>query len=356
MKLAPQLKTAIQAATQGDLRKLRSHLNANPEFVEDPRFLNGAALTGQIETAGLLLSLGADPDGLVPSHEGYRPLHRAIEHRGVPKSSNHIRLVEMLLDAGASLDSRATWMQLVPLAVAGLAGDEKFIRLLQKRGAKLSIFTAAVTGDVGRVRGFLKRVPATAKDTNNMTVLHYAAVSGLRNRSEQFEQIANTLLDAGADGDARENIGPYPQTPVLHFAAWKNYSLARVLLGRGCNPNFGFGNCLWREPGEMAELFLAHGADVNGRENSGQPLLNSRIHWNLPSVVLWLLKNGADPNLADSKGNSALHEAASRGINPTVVKALLAHGAKKKKRNQEGLLPVEIARAKKRSALVSLLE
>ncbi|HET6407612.1 MAG TPA: ankyrin repeat domain-containing protein, partial [Chthoniobacteraceae bacterium] len=141
----------------------------------------------------------------------------------------------------------------------------------------------------------------------------------------------------------------------LHFAAWKNYAVAKTLLGRGCNPNYGFGNCLWREPGRMAELFLAHWADPSGKEPSGVPLLNSRIHWNLPSVALWLLKNGADPNLTDKDGNTALHEAASRGINPKVTQALLDAGGKKAAKNLASLTPLDIARQKKREKLIPLL-
>jgi ankyrin repeat protein len=221
----------------------------------------------------------------------------------------------------------------------------------------VNIFTAAVTADVGKVRGFLKRKgAATSKDENSMTVLHYAALSGLGDDfAEQYGELAEMLLDAGGDGDSRENIGPYPSMPVLHFAAWKNYAVAKALLGRGCNPNYGFGNCLWREPGRMAELFFAHGADVNGREGSGQPILHSRIHWNLPSVALWLIKNGADPNLRDAEGNTALHEAASRGINPKVIQALLEAGGKKSLKNQAGLSPLDVAKQKKREKLIPLL-
>jgi ankyrin repeat protein len=354
MKSSPQLKQAAEAAARGDCRALRKILNASPEITEDARLLNDAALHGQIEAVRLLISSGSDPDGQVPSHEYYRPLHRAIEHRGVPRNPGHRQVVETLIEAGASLEERATWMQLVPLAVAGMVGDREVIELLHEAGSVETIFTAAITVDYAGVRRFLKRKSAAlTKDVNNMTPLHYAALCGVDDAERG--KIAEMLLDAGADPDARENIGPYPETPVLHFAAWKNYPLAEVLLSRGANPNFGFGNCLWREPGEMAELFLAHGADVNGREASGQPFLNSRIHWNLTSVALWLLKNGANPNLTDSAGNTALHEAAWRGVNPKVVEAILAKGGKRSAKNKDGVTPLDIAKQKNRGKIVPLL-
>jgi ankyrin repeat protein len=356
---APDIRKASNAAAAGDCVALRKLLAATPELAGEPAVLNAAALFGRAESVKLLLAAGANPDGQVPSHEYYRPLHRAIEHRGVTKNIGHREVVELLLEADASLDLRATWMQLVPLAVAGMAGDAEMIGLLTEAGAGVNIFTAAAIADAGEVRRFLrKKSAAVSKDSNNMTVLHYAALSGMAGADAEKNQraIAEMLLDAGADGDSRELIGPYPATPVLHFAAWKNYAAAEVLLSRGCNANFGFGNCLWRQPGRMAELFVTHGADVNGREPSGQPLLNSRVHWNLTSVVLWLLEKGADPNLTDKEGNAALHEAAMRGVGPKVVQALLDAGAKRSAKNAKGLTACDLAIAKKREKIVPLLK
>lgn len=324
------------------------------------RELNAAALTGSVEKVKALLRAGVDPDAKSPSHEQYRPLHRALEHRGVPKNPGHRKVIELLLEAGADLEARATWMQLPPLAVAGMAGEREFIELLLDRAAPLNVFTAAAIADAKSVLKFLKKAPslAKAKDENQMTVLHYAAVSNLAGENEEksYRAIANALLDAGADGDSREQIGPFHPTPVLHFAAWGNYALAETLLSRGCNPNYGFTNCLWKPPGRMAELFRAHGADANGREHCGQPYLHSRIHWNLPSVVLWLLKHGADPNGVDKDGNAPLHQAAMRGINLEVVAAILEKGGHTGTKNKKGETALDIARAKKRTKIVAFLE
>lgn len=350
------VKKAADAASQGDVPTLRALLNAQPELAEDARLINAAALMGQLEAAQLILAAGADPDAVVPSHEGYRPLHRAIEHRGVPKNEGHRAVVVALLEAGASLDKRSTWRQITPLAVAGMEGDEEMIALLIQRGAPLNIFTAAITADVAGVRKFIRAKSAPRKDVNNMSLLHYAALSGLGDKAPlALRQITETLLDAGADGNASEQIGPYPDISVLHLAASANFPVADTLLSRGCNADLGFGQCLWRTPDRMAELFLEHGANVNFRDSAGQPLLNSRIHWNLPGVALWLLKNGADPTQTDALGNTALHEAADRGINPKVIQAIIERGGKKTSRNKAGQTPLDLAKAKMRMKVIPFL-
>lgn len=347
---------ALREIRRNDLARLQKLLLTSPELVEEPTLLNEASLLGHAEAVRLLLSCGSDPDAAVVSHEWYRPLHRAIEHRGVPKNPGHHQAAEHLLRGGASLIQRSTWMQLVPLTMAGMTGDREFVDLLIKAGAERNLFTAAAVADAAAVRRFLRRrSAATTKDENNMTPLHYAALCGLADADSDRRRIVECLLDAGADGDACERIGPYPPTAVLHFAAWKNYPAAEALLSRGADPNGGFGNCLWSKPGPMAELFLRHGADVNGRTAEGQPLLNSRIRWNLPAIALWLLSHGADPNLTDQLGNTALHEAATRGINPKVVEALLSRGGNPASKNQAGQTPLDIARSKHRTKLIPLL-
>lgn len=351
------VRQGVKAIVQGDVDALRRVLNQDPDVVTDPRLLNESALFGNIEMVQLLLSSGSDPNAAVPSHEYYRPLHRAIEHRGHPRKPAHLEIARVLLEAGASLEERSTWMGLTPMGVAGMAGDREMIKLLWEEGTEPSLFHAAVTGDVKGVRRFLRRKSAAlTKDTNHMTPLHYAALCGLEDADEDRREIARLLLDAGGNPDACEPIGPFPATPVLHFAVWKNYPLAEVLLERGANPNLGFGNCLWKPPGAMAELFLRHGADVNGSYVTGELYLHSRIHWNLPSIALWLLKHGADPNRLTASGQTALHEAASRGINPKVVEALLAKGADPTAKNADGLTALDIAKAKGREKLIPLLE
>ncbi|HSI84570.1 MAG: ankyrin repeat domain-containing protein [Candidatus Methylacidiphilales bacterium] len=383
MKLSPELKRLNGAVTVGKHADVRAIVAQHPDLVKDPRPLASAALYGHSVVVATLLELGADKDAVVPSHDNYRPLHRAIEHKGVTKRPGHLECLRLLLEAGADTELRGTWRGLTSLGLAGATGDEEMIALLRSHSPapQQSIFIAALLADDAAVERYLVEDKtggiAKSRDINGMTPLHCAAHCGLRDREiqKQLARICTLLLDAGADPDCCERIGPYHKLSVLHFAGRDNLAVAQTLLESGANANLGFGASLWHKPFPLAELFLKHGADVNLREDDthasddsadekdtaesaestegakpglGTPLLHSRIHWNLPDMALWLLKHGANPNLTDAKGNTALHEAASRGINPKVVEALLEHGADPKARNAAGETPKDIAKRKGR--------
>jgi len=349
-KALPGLKNFVTQLITGPEKEALAVISRTPELAEEPAALVNCCLHGKSALVEKLLAHGADPNAVSPSHEHYRPLHRAIEHRGIPKNPGHAATVRLLLEAGADPELRSTWMSLTALGVAGMTGDREIIDLVLEYNPRESLFSAAILGEEKKVAKLLKRKDAArSQDENNMTGLHYAALSGLKSLEDRaaLARIAQAFCEAGADVNITPKIGPYPSTPVLHFAAWGNMTeVAQVLLERGANPNLGFGNCLWRQPSALAELFVKHGADVNGREPSGQPLLNSRVHWNLTSVVTWLLEKGADPNLTDKEGNTSLHEAYRRGASPKIFEALRKYGAREKLKNKEGKLPAQLARKK----------
>jgi uncharacterized protein len=64
------------------------------------------------------------------------------------------------------------------------------------------------------------------------------------------------------------------------------------------------------------ELLLQHGAQVNGRAGRQQQVpLQGAALWGWTKVVAYLIEKGADVNLADSRGLTALDYAMGRGAN-----------------------------------------
>jgi ankyrin repeat protein len=95
---------------------------------------------------------------------------------------------------------------------------------------------------------------------------------------------------------------------------------------------------------QLLRALIAKGADVNRRSGGLTPLLGAtRDSWHgRAEAVLTLLSNGADAQLADTEGNTALHGAVLSG-EPTVAAMLLDAGASINALNQAGASPLTIA-------------
>lgn len=85
---------------------------------------------------------------------------------------------------------------------------------------------------------------------------------------------------------------------------------------------------------KVVKCLLDHGADV-GRCFMGDPPLVTAVRQDDLSLVRLLVKNGADPNATNAKGNSVLIHAVSRGRLP-VIRFLVRSGALINYRNPEG--------------------
>lgn len=95
-----------------------------------------------------------------------------------------------------------------------------------------------------------------------------------------------------------------------------------------------------------ADRLLAEGADIDARylEAEGFTTLMMAAHVEgRPGGVEWLLKRGADPNIASFRGRTALHVAASAGSSEK-VRLLLAAGARVDARTRSGDTPLAVAR------------
>lgn len=75
---------------------------------------------------------------------------------------------------------------------------------------------------------------------------------------------------------------------------------------------------------DVVKLLLAHGADVNTKDNTGQtPLFDAAVR-NSTDVAELLLANRADVNATDKDGQTPLHEAVAHSS--SMVDFLRQHG------------------------------
>ncbi len=143
--------------------------------------------------------------------------------------------------------------------------------------------------------------------------------------------LALAALQRGADPDLTPASNERDQRSVLLLAVTlQDLRLLRALIGKGVVVN--------RVHRGMAALHAATRDSYQGR----------------PDAIMTLLANGADPAVADSDGNTALHHAALCG-EPIVAALLLDAGADIDALNHDGLTPLGIACTHANWALAAFL-
>lgn len=245
------------------------------------------------------------------------PLH-------VAASNPNPEVAAALIEAGADVGARAGYRGETPLHAAARNPNPEVAELLLSAGANVHVREFA-RGPVSRVS--VGGVDYTTRRLGGITPLHVAA------RNPNPDVLA-VLLEAGADPTARawRHEGHYNWsgnvTPL--------YDAARS------NPN-----------PEIAATLLAAGTDVDGRGaeirfgSSSTPARASPLYLAVripghPAVIEALAHAGADLELTDSSGRTALHHAAI--TNPTVFPLLLRLGADPDAIDAEGKTPMDYAR------------
>ena len=169
--------------------------------------------------------------------------------------------------------------------------------------------------------------------------------------------VATLLLEGGAAVDALTTVGCAGETPLMMQLRFGTLEGVRFLLERGANPNLG--GLKHTPSASMAEglkLLLQHGWEVN-EQVGGRTLLHHDANHGHGMRVRLLLEHGADPNIQDAEGRTALHLVAARGVGGEAIRALVEAGADMNARDQAGRTPLDHAEpARSRAAARTLVE
>ncbi|KAF4463661.1 Ankyrin repeat domain-containing 17 [Fusarium albosuccineum] len=169
--------------------------------------------------------------------------------------------------------------------------------------------------------------------------------------SKGHVKIVELLLERGAQVDACSTHQSMLQGTALQAAVEAgDLEIVDILLEHGANPNIGGGllTCpmiaaaRMGEPDILNHLIKAH-ADVNvrGGPNMSTPLINVATFFDESSIRA-IIDAGADINLADEDGNTALMEAAQVG-DAEAVQILLDKGADVLLKNHDNQNALQIA-------------
>jgi ankyrin repeat protein len=353
-------------------------LNAKDKLGETP--LHMAVSARRISTVKLLLEEGADIQAV--SNDGRSPLHLAVDSVLVSED-----LVKLLLGHGANVSARTTEGK-EALYVSVSRKHVHLTQLFLERGVDVNAATskgetalhsAASQGLEQTVQLLLEHcADVNVQDLNGIAPLHLAVINN-------HEQAARVLLEKGADPKLQTRSGK----TALHFAAphlslidlllsygaelevvdskgwtvlfeavasWKPATtvLHLIELGSAVDRVDNQGNTLLhlvnRHAGSgLVRMLCDRGVNVNSQNTTGYtPLHIVAEGYNV--IVGILLDYGADPNIRDSNGRTALHKAAawSNGHEAS-MQILIEKGADRGAKDDMGLTALDIFRRSGRS-------
>eukprot|EP00270_Netrium_digitus_P003641 TRINITY_DN14307_c0_g1_i1.p1 TRINITY_DN14307_c0_g1~~TRINITY_DN14307_c0_g1_i1.p1 ORF type:complete len:642 (+),score=208.09 TRINITY_DN14307_c0_g1_i1:218-2143(+) len=170
----------------------------------------------------------------------------------------------------------------------------------------------------------LRQTIEDVRDGNGRGCLHFAAHQG------QVATCQWLIDEVGVEVDAKDDEG---ETPLMLAARDSQVEVAKCLLEKGADPvatsertgaqaihhAAGHGSL------ELVRLLMARGADVNAVSDAGPPLLWACGHGEKATVEA-LLEMGANPNIANEDGVTALLTAAASG-ETDIVELLVKAGA-----------------------------
>ncbi|MBN1974628.1 MAG: ankyrin repeat domain-containing protein [Sedimentisphaerales bacterium] len=236
--------------------------------------LNCAGLSGKIEVVKYYLDRGSDIDKDLSN--GFTLLHLAIR-------TGHTELAEYLIDKGANLTLQ-TNEKMTPIMLAVTHNRKEIEEMLIKKGIKRDVFTETIRGDIQAVMNYLAEDPNLINQyRGNFSLLHWAAYKG-------HYDLAKILIETGADVEGHKEYAP-----PLFWAVRYNRP-------------------------DIAKLLIDNGADINAQNTNGQTVLfnSARVE-----ITRFLLENGANPGIIDKKGNAPLHPTGSKNMHIEAIRTII---------------------------------
>ena len=285
--------------------------------------LMAASLHSQVDFARLLLDHGANLHAL--DREGKAAIHYAAMRGGA-------EAVRLLVRFGANVNSVDGFGSFTPLHLAAAHCNREIVQetcaALLAAGADLdarskygttALWSAAIAGR-GDLVDFLLRHGANLKnrDQEERTVLMFAAKHG------PIGDVVGRLLAHGAEVNAQDDTG---RTALMYAALWARRSVIDALLDGGADINrqdIRGVTALIYSTGESPK---ASEIGMLGRELSTTPEGGNAPKWDAvkkairlakayhgrAEVIRHLLARGADPELRDDNGRTALEVALENG-------------------------------------------
>ncbi|OAQ99952.1 hypothetical protein LLEC1_04023 [Akanthomyces lecanii] len=333
-----------------------------------------ASRRGHEAIAGLLINNGADVN--TSDKNGWTPLLLASE-------KGQETVARLLLEKRVQIEAKDSEYGRTSLLWAAAMGQEAVVKLLLENGVNVnatdkdgrtSLLWAAVNGHAAIVQRLIaaEKLDHDAVDDNGQTALSWAAANN-------NENVVKLLLAAeGVNPNSRDN---HDRTPLLRVAistpaiirknsghALQDYNMQLMLLeqqnktrlmmsrqGRSIpRPHHLIGWAV-QQFSNIVKLLLENGANVEVKDEDGRTALSYIAEQGHEAIVKILLEKGANVEAKDRNGQTPLSWAAEKG-HEAIVKMLLEKGAYVEAKDKGGQTPLSLAAEKGYEAVVEMLQ
>lgn len=315
--------------------------------------LIAAVQESNMQLARLLLKHGADVNGVSSTNE--TALHKSVEKQ-------YISMIEMLHEHGASITIKHHGkFTLLHTALRHRKNESLKYLLMKTNGLEVNISAdgksplamAAETDNFEAMKLLLSygakvnRVPPKNKQNQNMNAMTALMCACARCHRRPID----LLLEKGAKVNEQDQNGNTALHMVLFSACTDNakkLKTSELLMKAQANPMIQ--NHLGVSPFYYAvrkgmlsiiEVFLNFGADPNLKDELGETAIHRLVHHGAKYYDV-LMKYRAQINEKDDSGQTVLHLAAMLNIPVDDIQCLFNHGAKVTQ-NQNGELPIHLA-------------
>lgn len=304
----------------------------------------GSGDTGKAEA---LIAQGANVNAKSKDDFGRTPLMEAVAN---VRSQNMRSMVQALLAHGADLNAQdnngtTPLMFAVDLSSADLLLSERPDLTIRDKQGRTALLWAISQGSPPLVAALLTHgADASDADKEGETALMMAS------EGKSGSMVIPLLLAKGVAVDGRDSYG---QTALIYAAGEDLPENIRLLLRAGANVNA-------RTKGSMTPLLeaaqmyadlttlkvlLQAGAAINVQDSKDNTALKYSLRMAISDeqVATFLLQHGANPNLADSDGDTPMIQAISAGHAPNFLTFLVTHGAKLNAQDKAGQTALMVA-------------
>ncbi|KAJ7487011.1 ankyrin repeat-containing domain protein [Mycena latifolia] len=274
-------------------------------------------------------------------------------------SNGHIHLVQLLIDAGAKMNSQYD-LYGHPLTAASENGHDLVVQLLIEKGADVNaqgghygnaLQAASAAGHKSVVEHLIQKgADSNVQGGYYENALQAASIHG-------HEAVVQLLIEKGGDLNAQ---GGYYGNALQAASTAGHKSVVEHLIQKGADLNAQgghYGNALQAASAagreSVAQYLIQKGADLNAQGGYYENALEAASVHGHKSLVQLLIEKGADVNTQGDYGNSL--QAASVAGDESVVEHLLQKGADVNARGGDYGNALQAASAAGRKSVVQLL-